>query len=338
MIGNQRFFFAFLVFLWVGSIPTQAQNLPKQLEQQLLRQTKIEGGTIGFSAMHIESGKRISFNGQKRFPMASVFKLPIALQILHKVDQGELSLEKEVPIGISDLRTGYSPLAEKFPKAGISLKMKELLEAMLLTSDNTACDLLLKMAGGPEAVTSQLAVWGFKDLRVDRSEAQIGADYSGIDKLPPEDEWSPQMFRKLYKQVPPDKVKAAEIRFESDPRDSASADAMLDLLIRVHYQNLLKPDSSALLVDLLRRCQTGEGRLKGLLPKGTEVAHKTGTIGNFTNDVGIITLPNDGGHIAIAVFVKSSTRDNLERERAIAELARTVYDYFSVQENPGSTK
>jgi beta-lactamase class A len=56
--------------------------------------------------------------------------------------------------------------------------------------------------------------------------------------------------------------------------------------------------------------------------------HKTGTIGMTTNDVGIITLPGDSGHVAIAVFIKSSTKEIPERERAIAEVTRAVHDYF----------
>jgi beta-lactamase class A len=78
----------------------------------------------------------------------------------------------------------------------------------------------------------------------------------------------------------------------------------------------------------MRRCRTGEARLKGMLPLGTEVAHKTGTIGGTTNDVGIITLPDDGGHVAITVFVKSSEKEASVRERTIAEVARAVHDFF----------
>ena len=63
-------------------------------------------------------------------------------------------------------------------------------------------------------------------------------------------------------------------------------------------------------------------------PAGTIVAHKTGTIGGTTNDVGIITLPDDAGHVVIAAFVKGSSRPVESRERAIAEVSRAVYDFF----------
>lgn len=99
---------------------------------------------------------------------------------------------------------------------------------------------------------------------------------------------------------------------------------------------MLKPESAELLLDIMRRCRTGEARLRGLLPQGTEIAHKTGTIGGSTNDVGIITLPDSAGHVAMAVFVKSSEKDAAARERAIAEIARAVHDFFLFQPRPSS--
>jgi beta-lactamase class A len=78
----------------------------------------------------------------------------------------------------------------------------------------------------------------------------------------------------------------------------------------------------------MKRCETGLTRIKGLLPPDTEIMHKTGSIAMTANDVGIITLPGDGGHVVISVFVKSSEKGIPDRERAIAEVSRTIYDYF----------
>jgi len=78
----------------------------------------------------------------------------------------------------------------------------------------------------------------------------------------------------------------------------------------------------------LRRVHTGPGRIKGLLPRGTPVAHKTGTIGGVANDAGFVTLP-DGGRMALAVFTKSSSTPVADRDRAIAETARALYDHFA---------
>ena len=106
---------------------------------------------------------------------------------------------------------------------------------------------------------------------------------------------------------------------------------MVTLLARIYRKDLLKTESAELLLDIMRRCRTGDARLKGLLPLGTEIAHKTGTIGGSTNDVGIVTLPDDAGHVAIAVFVKSSDKETSVSERVIAEVARAVHDYFLFQ-------
>jgi len=78
---------------------------------------------------------------------------------------------------------------------------------------------------------------------------------------------------------------------------------------------------------------TGLRRIKGSLPAGTIVAHKTGTSGTVngltaaTNDVGLVTLP-DGKHLAISVFVSDSTADEATREETIAKITRTIWDEF----------
>ena len=81
----------------------------------------------------------------------------------------------------------------------------------------------------------------------------------------------------------------------------------------------MSESSSALLIDIMERCETGLNRLKGNLPEGTVVAHKTGTIGRTTNDVGIFTLPGEAGHVIVVAFVKESEVEVPDRERAIAE-------------------
>jgi len=103
---------------------------------------------------------------------------------------------------------------------------------------------------------------------------------------------------------------------------------MARLLERIWRREILSAESTELLLDIMRRCETGEGRIKGMLPPWVEVAHKTGTIGGTTNDVGIISLPADAGHVVTVVFIKESQRPIPERERAIAFIARAIYDDF----------
>jgi beta-lactamase class A len=269
--------------------------------------------------------------------MASSYKVPIAVQLLTRVDQGEIKLDEMIEIKPSDLHPGSGTLTSLFNKPGVALSVRNLLELMLLISDNSATDVVLRLAGGPEAVTSRMRAIGIEGINVDRPTARLIADWAGME-LPPEDKWSPELFDSLRTTLKPEARAAAGRKFDADPRDTSTPNAMADLLVRIHRKDLLKPASAELLVDIMRRCRTGDTRLKGILPEGTEVAHKTGTIGGTTNDVGIIKLPDGAGHVAIAVFVKASEREVPQRERAIAEIARAAHDYFLFNPAAGHEK
>jgi beta-lactamase class A len=109
---------------------------------------------------------------------------------------------------------------------------------------------------------------------------------------------------------------------------------MLELLRVFHRGAGLSPASRDLLLRLMQESVPGAQRIKGLLPQGTLVAHKTGTSGTVngvtaaTNDVGIVTLP-DGRHMAVVVFVSDSKGTLAAREGVIARMARAGYAYWA---------
>jgi len=316
---------------------SQPANDPalQRLEREIARLSRVSGGVVGVTAIHLETGRRVSLNGTERFPMASTFKVPIAVQLLTRIDRGEVKLDQMIEIKQSDLHPGSGTLADLFNKGGLALSVRNLMELMLLISDNSATDVMLRTAGGAEAVTARLRTLGIEGINVNRSTAQLIAERIGVTNLPPEDRWTPALLSSAFSAVKPEDQKAANSRFDADPRDTSTPDGMAALLERIYRKDILKPESGELLLDIMRRCRSGEARLKGLLPQGTEIAHKTGTIGGTTNDVGIITLPDNAGHVAIAVFVKSSEKDVPVRERAIAEIARSVHDFFLFQPRSG---
>ena len=307
----------------------------QRLEREIARLSTVSGGVVGVTAIHLETGRRVSLNGSERFPMASTFKVPIAVQLLTRIDNGEVKLDQMIEIKLSDLHPGSGTLTDLFNKGGLALSVRNLMELMLLISDNSATDVMLRTAGGAEAVTARMRALGIDGISVNRSTARLIADWIGVTNLPPEDEWSPAVFDTAFRSLSQEDRNAAAKRFEADSRDTSTPNGMAALLERIYRKDLLKPESAELLLDIMRRCRTGDARLKGLLPQRTEVAHKTGTIGGTTNDVGIITLPDDAGHIAIAAFVKASQKDVTVRERAIAEIARAVHDFFLFQPRAG---
>ena len=106
-------------------------------------------------------------------------------------------------------------------------------------------------------------------------------------------------------------------------RDSATPEAMVSLLQRIDNGQLLKPMSRSYLLDLMARCMTGKNRMRALLPRGSPVEHKTGTLNGLTTDVGFITLP-DGRRLAIALFARHGSN----RPSVLAAAARKIYDGF----------
>ena len=87
-----------------------------------------------------------------------------------------------------------------------------------------------------------------------------------------------------------------------------------------------------LLFGLMSRCATGTRRIRALLPAGTRVEDKTGTLDGVTNDVGFITMP-DGRRLAVAVFA----RGGRDRQPGIAAVARAIYDRFADAERNALT-
>jgi beta-lactamase class A len=322
--------FLCLLVAGIGRAQTPATSDPGlgRLEREMARLSKVAGGVVGASAIHLETGRRVSLNANDRYPMASTFKVPIAVELLRRAETGELRLDQMVEIKQSDLHPGSGTLSDLFNKPGVALSVRNLLELMMLISDNSATDICLRLAGGAGAVTARMRALGIEGINVDRSTLQLISDWIGIANLPLESEINARVFSQLASKVTAEERAAAAKRFDADQRDTSTPEGMTRLLERIFRKDLLKAENAELLLDIMRRCRTGDARLKGLLPAETVVAHKTGTIGRTTNDVGIITLPDGAGHVAIAVFVKASDKGDAPRERAIAEIARAVHVYF----------
>lgn len=166
---------------------------------------------------------------------------------------------------------------------------RALIEAMMIRSSNPATDLLIANLGGPKAIQEWLEHNQIRGVRVDRNIARLLADKRDL--------W--------------------------DLRDSASPVAMVQMLRSLDKGNILTPANRAYLLDVMARCSTGKNRIRGLLA-GVPIAHKTGTLNNYTSDVGYLTLP-DGRRLAVAFFARGGT----DRPLTIAQAARTIYDGFA---------
>ena len=253
-------------------------------------------GRVGVAAVVLETGATVSLNSHDHFPMQSVYKLPISMAVLKQVDAGKIKLDQKVSVTKKDfVRAGQnSPIRDKYPK-GTEITVNELLRFAISESDGTAGDVLMKLAGGPGAIQAYLTELKITDLTVLNTEKEIGQDW------------------------------------ETQYRNWASPEAAVALLRALHERRGLSESARDLLLKFMIESTPGPKRLKGLLPAGPIVAHKTGTSGTengitaATNDIGIITLPN-GKHLAIAVFVSDSPADEATREGVIAKIAKAIWE------------
>jgi beta-lactamase class A len=270
-----------------------------ELRDRIEQISQAARGRVGVKATVLETGESVTLNGDQQFPMQSVYKFPIGMTVLAQVDRGKLKLDQQVRVEASDFVSDlqHSPIRDENPQ-GVELSLAELLKYMVSESDGTACDVLLKLVGGPEVVTQYLRDLGVNGIVVANTEKEIGQD------------------------------KAVQYR------NYASPNAAVVLLRALHEGQGLSESSQALLRKLMTQTPTGLQRIKGLLPDGTVVAHKTGTsrtvdgVTAATNDVGLVTLPN-GRHMAIAVFVSDSGANNAVREEVIAKVAKAAWDEWS---------
>ena len=257
-------------------------------------------GRVGASVLLLETGEAAGLNEAERFPMQSVYKLPIAMAILDQVERRAMTLNEKVHLGEKDMvpAGAHSPIRDAHPHGGIEMSLQDLIRAAIVDSDGTASDVLFRVGGGGARLTAYLRGIGVKDMVIAATEAAMAHDNM--------------------------------VQY----RNYATPGGAMSLLKALHAGRGVSPDARTMLLRFLIETETGPARLKGLLPAGTIVAHKTGTDGTHdgltraTNDIGIVTLP-DGRHVALAVFVKDSTADEKTRERTIAQIARAAWDHWN---------
>ncbi len=309
-----------------GARTSQAPAAQTKLESAIAALAKQTDGSVGVAVQRIGGGPVYTLNAGQTFPMASTFKIAVAGAVLARIDKGDFKLDTMVAVDPA-VFVQSAGIAEQMKHPGVALSVHNLLELMLTRSDNTATDVMVTQAGGAAAVTAWLNKVGVtKGQRVDADTARLIYRAFGITPGPGsfKDNIERAMAADPSKR---DLKRLPNAQFNDDPRDASTPEAMVQLLAVIQSGKALSASGTKVLIEIMERCITGEKRLKGLLPLGTVVGHKTGTLMGIANDVGIVSMP-DGSKFAIAVFVKGDTKGIDTQERVIAEIARTAYDHY----------
>lgn len=282
-----------------------AQTIEK-LRENIETIAKANDAIVGVAIQGMNPKDTLSIRGSGHFPMQSVFKFPIALMMLSEIDKGNFSLDQKITIHKSELLPGlWSPIREEYPE-GVILTIAEILRYTVMSSDNVGCDVLLRLLGKPEAVEDYFHKQNFNDFAVKINEEVM------------QNNWDMQF---LNWTTPKEANKILQTFYENK-------------------NNQLSQKSYDFIWNVMKETETGKDRLKGQLPKGTLVAHKTGWSGinketgisAAVNDIGVVFLPNRN-HFYISVFITDSKEDTETNERIIAEITKTAWDYFTHKVN-----
>ena len=226
---------------------------------------KAKNAVIGVAIRGTDPLDTLSVNGQRHFPMQSVFKFPIALTILAEVDKGNLSLDQKVEISKSEMLPGlWSPIREKYPE-GVTLSIRQIIEYTITLSDNVGCDVLLHLLGKPQVVEDYFSSLGFEDFAVKINEETMQGN------------WDLQFLN------------------WTTPNEANE-------ILNAFYENkegLLSPESYDFIWDIMKGTKTGKNRLRGQLPGGSIVARKTGGSGKH-KETGITAAVNNIGIVFLA--------------------------------------
>jgi beta-lactamase class A len=282
---------------------------------------------LGVAVLVPASGEHWSLAGSEWFPMQSVFKAPLGAMVLDAVDHDRLRLDSTLVIRESDLSVRYSAIDDSFP-ARTRYTVDDLLDLAVGTSDNTAADLLMRLVGGPHALSAWLQARGLGAIHVDRFEHDLQPAIVGLGAF--RSEWvSDETFHRARAQVPEPAQREALKRYLTGKRDVFTPDGAVAFLDALRAGRLLSPRSNARLLRIMTESMTGAGRLRAGLPDGATLAHKTGTgptvlgVNTAANDIGIVTLA-DGRTFAIATLLSGSTAPDTTRDAVLAAVARAV--------------
>jgi beta-lactamase class A len=249
------------------------------------------GGRIGFCALDTGSGRRIDWRAGERFALCSTFKAALAAAVLTRVDAGELHRDDVLTFDAANLLANSRVTAQR--RDG-RIGVIEACEAVVSVSDNTAANALLKLVGGPPAMTAFFRSLGDRATRLDRYELELNSNIDG------------------------------------DPRDTTTPEAMLRSLQALLLGDALGGTSRGLLTTWMLHEQNGRARIRAALPSTWRVANKPGTGANgAVNDIGIAWPPR-GAPIVVVACTGAPDAETSDGELAIARASGLAMRQFNL--------
>ena len=274
------------------------------------------GGIVGVAATQLATGRHIGYREHELFPTASVIKLPLLVTLYEDAIAGRIDLSERVTYRDDTKVAGSGVL--QYLDDGLAPTLRDLSVLMMSVSDNTATDLLFDRVGKAriEATMDRL---GLVSTRVPFDIREMLMELVDMDHT------KPGGYDELRRQLRLSAGSGGRSMIPEQADRTTPAD-MCRLLELVESRAILDPDACTAIIELMKRIQSAT-RIPGLLPKGTVVAHKTGSYRRLRNDVGIVYPPN--GPYVIALFSRELARDDIDDDGALARISLAVYEEFA---------
>ena len=305
------------------------------LEQELVELGENFDGVAGIAVTEVETMATMAFDGKTPFPQQSVSKLWVTMTALDLVDNGALDLSEPVTLRPEDLTVFYQPTRNIVRSRGsFSTDYGDLMQRAITQSDNTANDRLLRRVGGPQAVEAFMRRNQIRGVQFGTDERTKQSKIAGL-------EWRQaysidDAFYEARDRVPDEDRRRSFEAYLADPMDGATASGMAKALAKLARGDLLSDRSTGLLLSTMEETRSGPRRLKGGVPGGWTIAHKTGTGQYFDgvqsgyNDVGVLTAP-DGSQYALVVFIGQTRASYAARMAMMQEVTRSVVRYHEAK-------
>ena len=285
------------------------------LANEIERLADAAGGIIGVSATQLATGRHIGYREHEPFPTASVIKLPLLVTFHEEAIAGRIDLAERVTYR-GDTKVAGSGVLQYLDE-GLNPTLRDLSILMMSVSDNTATDLLFDRVGKAR-IEETMARLGLPSIRAPFDIREMLMELVDMDHS------QPGGYDELRRLLRLSAGSGGRSMIPEQADRSSPAD-MCRLLELLESRAILDPDACSAIVELMKRIQSS-ARIPGLLPKGTVVAHKTGSYRRVRNDVGIVYAPN--GPYAVALFARELPRDNIEDDEALARMSLAIYEEF----------
>jgi beta-lactamase class A len=309
-----------------------------ELEAVVRTQAASIKGTLGVYIKHVESGDWVGLNENRRFQLASVFKIPVLLTLFKQVDRGKISLDDRIVLNSQMKTYGSGLLAEMTP--GANLTVHDLALLMMARSDNTATDILFDLVT-PQAISTYMSELGLKNTTIDYSTRQLILSYLGLDPtIPPTIEELGKVPSSTWASP---EIQARQRAFAKAEHDTSTPSEIGLLLEKCLKGEIVSREASDKIIEIMK-AHTGAEVILRYLPMATPIARKGGSLaraGENTvfNDTGIVWLPGQAGRLVICLFGNDLGEVHYDLKHKLGSIARAAYDFYlsrAQKKAPGS--